>query len=242
MKKLLKKVFSPTTKADSRLKTRKRKSRGQSLVEMALTLPILLMLFSGMVEIGFMLNFYLSLQDATRYAAREYSNGDPFNADPDTSRNSSNWFYIDAAGAVYAQLAPLTDSHGTTIPYDTSVKTQLNGATDDVIITAYSVEGSTIVNIPTTFTCSKDSSYHLYCHETSAVTAATITNSTAGLSGSIPCQGILVVEVYETYHQVLGLPWMAPMGSPILHAETIMPLPAVQPGEPHVPLTGTTCT
>ncbi|MGA7193176.1 MAG: TadE family protein [Anaerolineales bacterium] len=237
MRKFLQKLFSFSTQTESRLQKRNHKSRGQSLVEMAITLPVLLMLFSGMVELGFMLNFYLSLQDATRYAAREYSNGDPFNADPDTARNSPNWFYIDAASTVYGQLAPISNDN------DTSVKTQLNGATDDVIITVYSVEGSTVVTIPTTFNCSsKDSSYHLYCHEASAVTAATITHSTAGLSGSIPCQGILVVEVYEEYHQVLGLPWMAPMGSPLMHAETIMPLPAVEPGEPNVPLTGLTCT
>ena len=237
MRQALQGPFSLPTKTDSRLKKGGRKSRGQSLVEMAITLPVLLMLFSGMVEMGFMLNYYLSLQDATRYAAREYSNGNPFNTDPDTARNSSNWFYIDAAGAVYNQLAPIAGTN------DTSVKTQLNGATDDVIITVYSVEGSSIVNIiPTPFGCSKDSSYHLYCNAKSAVSATDIQNATAGLSGSIPCQGILVVEVYEEYHQVLGLPWMAPMGSPLLHAETIMPLPAVQPGEPNVPLTGATCS
>ncbi len=44
--------------------------RGQSLVEMALITPILIILFMGMVEIGWFANNYLTLLDVTRAGAR----------------------------------------------------------------------------------------------------------------------------------------------------------------------------
>ncbi len=52
------------------------KPKGQSLVEMTFLLPILLVLLSGLIEFGFMLNEYLSIQDAVRNAARFASDSD----------------------------------------------------------------------------------------------------------------------------------------------------------------------
>jgi|GEM_PF-4181619 len=37
-----------------------RKTRGQSLVEIAIAFPVLIMMLAGLVEFGFMLNYYLS--------------------------------------------------------------------------------------------------------------------------------------------------------------------------------------
>ncbi|HEB65641.1 MAG TPA: hypothetical protein ENJ02_08880 [Chloroflexi bacterium] len=50
--------------------------KGQSLVEMTVLLPILLLLLSGLIEFGFMFNEYLSIQDAVRNAARFASDSD----------------------------------------------------------------------------------------------------------------------------------------------------------------------
>jgi uncharacterized protein (DUF2237 family) len=50
--------------------------RGQSLVEVAVLFPILLVVLSGLVEFGFLLNEYLTLQDAVRNAARFSSDSD----------------------------------------------------------------------------------------------------------------------------------------------------------------------
>lgn len=47
-----------------------KRQTGQSLVELALVLPILLILLSGMVEIGWFANNYLTLLDVTRAGAR----------------------------------------------------------------------------------------------------------------------------------------------------------------------------
>ncbi len=52
--------------------------RGQSLLEMTLVLPILLLLFAGMIELGAYANAYLIILDATREAARYGSDLDPY--------------------------------------------------------------------------------------------------------------------------------------------------------------------
>lgn len=50
---------------------------GQSMLEMAIFLPVLLLLIAGMVEVGMYANDYLTLLDAAREAARFGSNLDP---------------------------------------------------------------------------------------------------------------------------------------------------------------------
>ena len=50
-------------------------SRGQAMVEMALILPVLLMLILSIVEFGLVFNHYLTLQNASREAARSASIG-----------------------------------------------------------------------------------------------------------------------------------------------------------------------
>ena len=40
-----------------RSKTTRKKSRGQSIVEFMVLLPLLVMMLSGLIEFGFMLNF-----------------------------------------------------------------------------------------------------------------------------------------------------------------------------------------
>jgi len=54
-----------------------RERRGQSLVEVTLFLPLLLMMLAGLIEFGFALNQYLNTLDAAREGARFSSDGDP---------------------------------------------------------------------------------------------------------------------------------------------------------------------
>ncbi len=49
---------------------RRKAVRGQSLVEMAFITPILIIMFAGLVEIGWLADTYLDLLDVTRYGAR----------------------------------------------------------------------------------------------------------------------------------------------------------------------------
>ena len=78
MQKVLQRISSFFIKPNPPRKRKGRKTRAQSLVEVAIAFPLLLMLFSGMVEFGFMLNTYLSLLDATRQTARYLANSNPF--------------------------------------------------------------------------------------------------------------------------------------------------------------------
>jgi len=53
--------------------------RGQSLVEIALVFPFILLLLAGLVEVGHYVNTYLTLLDASREAARYATDLDPRN-------------------------------------------------------------------------------------------------------------------------------------------------------------------
>ena len=53
----------------------RRRQRGQSIVEMAFVAPILLIMFIGVVEVGWALRNYVVLQNATREAARFAARG-----------------------------------------------------------------------------------------------------------------------------------------------------------------------
>jgi len=61
---------SPAAHAPSKDEKRQRRQRGQSLVEMAFLTPVLIILFAGLVEIGWLANNYLNILDVTRYGAR----------------------------------------------------------------------------------------------------------------------------------------------------------------------------
>lgn len=58
---------------------RTRRTRGQSLVELTLTFPILMFMLLGLVEVGWLANNYLTLLDASREAGRYGSVRDPRN-------------------------------------------------------------------------------------------------------------------------------------------------------------------
>jgi hypothetical protein len=67
-------------------------SRGQSLVELTVTLPILILMVLSMTEIGFLANNYLTLMDVVREAGRRAVNLDP-RAWPDNE--ARNWHRLD---------------------------------------------------------------------------------------------------------------------------------------------------
>jgi len=206
MKKILQKLAKLFNKYEPHRTRNTRKPRGQSLVEFAIAFPIVIMLFAGVVEFGFILNYYLSLLDATRESARFFSNLDPF---ADAS------FYANAAATVKDALEPRTVN-------DTTRKILLDSANDDVIITVYSVCGNKVVSFPSA------GGYHMYNNAASTFTNTSMQASR--LSGA-PNAGILLVEVVYNYHQVLALPWITawlPNPTP-LRAYTIMPIPAAEP-------------
>lgn len=55
------------------MKTKTEKHKGQTLVELALVLPILLLLVFGIIDFGRILNAYIMVSNASREAARYYA-------------------------------------------------------------------------------------------------------------------------------------------------------------------------
>jgi hypothetical protein len=232
MQKALQRVFSFFIKTGPPRKRNVRKTRAQSLVEVAISFPILIILFSGVVEFGFILNYYLSLLDATREAARLYSGGDPFVFDP-TNPLGADTFYYEGAYQAFRLLDPSVDY---TPP--SSYKGRrivLDPAVDDVIVSVYGATGNTI-NLWRT-----QGPYHLF-------KSGSMNNAPGSVGGNYPSifnatdigntrvsgapdAGILVVEVHYNYHHVLGLPWMtAWLPNPLhLRAYTIMPIRSAEP-------------
>lgn len=192
-----------------------RKTKAQSLAEFAIALPVLFLLLSGVVEFGFALNYYLSLLDATREAARFYSNGDPFNTDGTDNVD----FYTNTAAMARASLDPLVVN-----PSYVGRRIELDSAADDVIVTVYTRDSSGVLSYPTA------GPYQMYGNATTMFTASEIDSRFA--SGS-PNAGLLVVEVHYNYNQVMKLPWLTPfVPDPfVLTAYTIMPLAAAEPIE-----------
>ncbi|CAG1012131.1 hypothetical protein ANAEL_04350 [Anaerolineales bacterium] len=195
----------------------RRKSKAQSLVEVAIAFPILIMLFGGVVEFGFIVNYYLSLLDATRDSARYWSQDDPFLADGVTDDND---FYYQTAYDVQKYLDPSILN-----PSYKGRKILLDPAKDDVIVSVYGTKkgGNTVL-------WRNAGPYHLFSNGkyASIFTVESIENSRVT---SAPNAGILVVEVHYNYHHVLNLPWMtAFIPNPLhLQAYSIMP---IRSGEP----------
>lgn len=192
---------------------RLQKTKAQSLVEFAISLPVIIILLSGVVEFGFALNYYLSILDASRQAARWGSNLDPFNAN-----GSDNYtFYSSVADEARYNLDPSVNN-----PSYQGRRIAMDSSRDDIIVSVFAVDGSTITSYPTA------GPYKAFNNATAIFNSTTISNNL--VTGS-PNAGILVVEVHYYYSQVLRLPWFTafvpdPM---LLRAYTIMPLIAAEP-------------
>jgi len=229
MKKVFQKVISLFKKADPLRKGKARKTRGQSMIEFAIALPILIMLFSGMIEFGFMLNAYLSLLDATRSAARLCSNLNPFKLDTATNTLVDDPTFAEyCAQAVVDNLAPPSDPNARQIVMDTS--------RDDVIVSVLGVSVDSTTNkiiMPISRFKNGSPFYALYGNQLSAYGDLDI-ESYMTQNGTLPVQtGMLIVEVYYGYTGILKLPWveafMSADNPATLYASTIMPLIAAKP-------------
>lgn len=93
-----------------RRRPRLNESRGQSLVEFALALPILLLLVFGIIDFGLGLKSYISLTNATREAARFAAVGNPQGSPADCNGSTPTTVYgrlcYTADGLNLANLSP----------------------------------------------------------------------------------------------------------------------------------------
>lgn len=205
--------------------------RGQSLVEFTLMLPILLMMLSGLIEFGFMLNYYLDIIDAARETARFAANDDPIRDDFTGLPTPWNLRFEDRAQDLAKQsLKSASDGRiewPEFYPEPFDCNDPLLPINGDVVISAFSVLGNTVDKRYPVGT--GDTGVSMCGNYTSKMTVAEVNSI---LSGSIiPNSGFVLIELYYEYDMVLGLPWIrAFVPDPVvLYAYSIMPNTTVEP-------------
>jgi hypothetical protein len=223
------------------------KSRGQSFVELAIVLPLLLFLLIAFVEVGGIIYAYLSMLDVAREAARFASEHDPTVLEGPGAggycKDEELHFYQDSACVIVgAGFNP---------------DLVLNPATDDVTISVFTIDDNLVTErLPD----DGDGVWSLYgenwtknCDGTLNSTTPFMTNAeiqnifniptptfgpgtaTPGAGTSIPSaptdKGRVLVEVYHCHEQILNLPLITDLiPNPVpLHAYSFMPAPAAAP-------------
>jgi hypothetical protein len=232
----------------------RRKSRGQSFVELMFVMTFLALLLTGMVEFGFMLNEYLHVLDGSREAARYSSTYSPFISSGMTITNFYYPpFYYIAAGKAGQTMAPVI--------LDPLLAEQGNPLhTDDIVISVFSLDNT----IPTRYPvgdpngwslCNHYAAFAAYfpsigatvpaelssagwssgCHvrtsQFSNAAFASLLGSVPLVSSGLPKTGAVLVEIFYNYPQLLKLPVLTSIVSdPIpLYVYSIMPLSSAQP-------------
>ncbi len=216
--------------------------KGQSFVELALVLPVLLFLLVGFVEVGGIIYNYLSMLDVTREAARFASEHNP---------------HVLAAPGGGLPLSACTDDQ-LHFYYDTACviigsgfnpDITLDPATDDVAISVFTIDDNSVTH---RWPNDADGVWSLYsenwtknCDGTVNSTTPFMTNAelidtmlgptaTPGGSGT-PAgrtdKGVALVELYYCHHQMLNLPIMSQLlPNPVrLHTFAVMPAPEAAP-------------
>jgi hypothetical protein len=200
-------------------------TRGQSFVELMLVTLILALMLSGVVEFGYLLNCYLKVLDGTREGARYSNTGEAFKCDPTCVSLQS--FYLYTAVQTMNVMAPVV----------------LNGNRgDDILISVFSVSGSSIVRWPDGYVNGWDvcdnrgdpilnliaANWSSCTHRNSHFTTLQIL---ALMDPTAPASGILLVEVYYNYPQILKLPifkQVIPDPMPV-YTYSVMPLVSAEP-------------
>jgi len=216
-------------------------ARGQSLVEFTILLPILLIMISGLIEFGFMLNYYLDLIDAAREAARWAAGDDPVHCDPtvpfpgDSSCNQGGpypWTWENEN--FYGRVCAIAND---SIDVGSGGQIDLDPTVDDIVISAFSVAGGSVSDrfprADPPATQGPESGYSCMRvlggagHDSQFTTAEV----DALLNPGAPNTGVVMVEMWYDYNMILGLPWItAFVPNPVrLYAYSMMPNANVEP-------------
>src|SRR3990172_7348313 len=184
--------------------------KGQSFVELSLVVVFLMIFVAGVIEFGFLLNNYLNLVDASREAVRYSSDFDPFLpgcADPTDPACLDPNFFTETFTLTEEVLAPvvLDSSKG-----------------DDIVVSFFSVANGYYHRYP------DDNGKSAYDNQVSKLTNAEIQSR---LDSSAPPTGVLLVEIFYHYPQLLKLPvFTVFVRDPIpVYVYSIMPLSAAEP-------------
>lgn len=188
----------------------RQRERGQSMTELALVTPVLILMLAALVELGMLANNYITILDAGREGARFGASGDPAFRENNPDCGTTLDYYMQVACLVGQSMAPLT----------------LDPAQDDVVISVFSIANGTVVaRLPSE---TGENGWSRYGNRTSRFRSADIQ---AFINPGDPPSGMVVVEVFYHHHQVLKLPFFtAFIPDPIpVHSYTVMPVSAAEP-------------
>ena len=225
--------------------------RGQSFVELSMTLLVLALILGGVVEYGFLLNAYLHVLDGAREAARQSSNSNPFELDSLTNQynpaDPNPYFYVVTAVEAATTMDPI------------KLQPSMN---DDIVVSVFSesiIGSPEVVRFPAVYPngwsmCQNfaqvteyfnnlggsvprylDAGWPGGCQPQQSAISNDIIQSR--LDGAAPGTGLLSVEIYYHYSQVLKLPVVTSViPDPIpVYTYTIMPLSAAEPTTTPIP-------
>jgi uncharacterized protein (UPF0333 family) len=179
-----------------------RNKRGQSFVELTLVLLVLALILAGVVEFGFLMNNYLHVLDGAREAARFSANSVAIDADG----NSIAAFYQNTATQAENVMRPV-------------ILDSANG--DDIVISVFSIAGEHVLRYPDALGWSR------YGTHVSNLSTAEVM---ALMDPAAPPSGLVIVEIFYNYEQVLGLPLFADFLNPIpVYTYSAMPLSSAEP-------------
>jgi hypothetical protein len=225
------------------------KNKGQSFVELALVLPLLLFLLIAFVEVGAVIYNYLSLLDVAREAARfaadrdpEVLNGDMSNYPISACEDDALHYYLDTACVVI----------GTNFNQDIT----LDPATDDIAISIFTIDNNVVVDRkpnPGNVWSLYSDNWTKHCDGTfksntpffpQLIGDPWVVLATPTLGAGTPApgagtaypsgptdKGMVLVEIYFCHEQLLNLPLLSDLlPNPIpLHAYAVMPAPQAAP-------------
>ena len=214
---------------------RTRRTRGQSIVELALMAPILLIILSGLFEFGFIFQHYLAVLDSARNAARFSSDSqyDIRDGDPDCDElvdgTVTQDFYRQTACLAVAELTLEQPTIELCLPGMLGPNCSTDWVDmDDVVVSAFSVMrvgGDEIKRFPVdSFDVSLEKGWSYACDLQFFIdgsctqfndsfrtgmhsTAFTTARIKSMLEPGAPSTGYILVEVKYHYHQILALPW-----------------------------------
>lgn len=180
--------------------------RGQSLVEIALFLPIFILLIAGIVEMGYYLNRYLGILDSSREAARFGADLDPINNyNPQFNHNSPSYL----SSATY-DCTTTTEFYTAVACYaEENLPVPLNPSNgyDDIVITAFTIKNGMVCNnyrYPDYMDGTTDKGWS---YKGNQVSQFSILKINGLFDDTSPQQGILLLEIFYRHRQILGLPF-----------------------------------
>jgi hypothetical protein len=229
----------------------KGQKRGQSFVELMLIVLILALLLAGVVEFGFMMNNYLHVLDAAREAARYTSSSSPFTINADGSIANfydPKFYYVTALKAgqtimpillhaeneddIVVSVFSVGGGYPVRFPDGMSNGWSLCTHYDDFIAYLNDPDGNgdTSDEIPVPDALSAPN-YSSTCTAQPSKFSSADVNAKVNLANGAPPTGVLVVEIFYNYPQLLKLPvFTSVLPDPIpVYVYSVMPSSAAEP-------------